>query len=305
MGTALQQILNGVALGAIYALIAIGYTMVYGVLNLINFAHSDVYMVGAFVGFFAAALLGAALPPGVVSFALVLVVAMLACGALGLTIERFAYRPVRRAPRLTPLITAIGVSLLLQNVAQVIFGPNPRTFPALLPPVTYRLGPLVASNHTILIVVVGVALMAALHLFVTRTWTGKAMRAIAFNLDAAKLMGVPTDRVIAMTFLVGSMLAAAAGVLVGLREGQIRPLMGNIYGLKAFVAAVLGGIGNVPGAMLGGMLIGVIEVVVSGLPRIGAFDPSQYRDAVTFLVLIGVLIVKPTGLLGVVRPEKV
>jgi branched-chain amino acid transport system permease protein len=227
------------------------------------------------------------------------------CATLGISIERFAYRPVRRAPRLTPLITAIGVSMFLQNLAQVVFGPNPHSFPQMIRQHTYHLGPVTTSNHTLLILGVGVVLLVGLHLFVSRTWTGKAMRAIAFNLDAARLMGIPTDRIIMMTFLVGSSLAAAAGVLVGLREGQIRPLMGNIYGLKAFVAAVLGGIGNIPGAMLGGLLIGLVEVIVSGLPRIGPFDPSQFRDAVTFLVLIGVLIVKPTGLLGVVRAEKV
>ncbi len=305
MSTLLQQILNGVALGSIYALIALGYTMVYGVLNLINFAHSDVYMIGAFLGFFAAAWIGVADAPSIAGTGAVLVVAMVLCGLLGLTIERFAYRPVRRAPRLTPLITAIGVSMFLQNLAQVVFGPNPRTFPEILRQRTYQFGPVSTSNHTLLILAVALVLLVGLHLFVSRTWTGKAMRAIAFNLDASRLMGIPTDRIIAYTFLVGSMLAAAAGVLVGLREGQIRPLMGNIYGLKAFVAAVLGGIGNIPGAMLGGLVIGLVEVIVSGLPPIGDFDPSQYRDAVTFLVLIGVLIVKPTGLLGVVRTEKV
>jgi branched-chain amino acid transport system permease protein len=298
-----QQLLNGLSLGSIYALIALGYTMVYGVLKLINFAHSDVFMVGAFVGLYVAGAFGAsgagADPLSIPAALAVLVSAMAVCALLGMAIERFAYRPVRSAPKLTPLITAIGVSLLLENLGQLLFGAEPERFPQILAEVPYHFGGVVVTNIKVAIFVTGVVLMVALHWFVTRTWTGKAMRALSLNLDAARLMGIQTDRVIAITFAVGSGLAAAAGILFGLDQTTINPLMGILVGLKAFVAAVLGGIGNIPGAMLGGLAIGVSEQLVAG------YISTDYRDAITFGILIVMLLVRPQGLLGAIRSEKV
>lgn len=305
MSQLLQQIVNGLSLGSIYALIALGYTMVYGILKLINFAHSEVFMVGAYAGYFAATWLGIeGMEAAGQAFPLYLAVAVLffamgSSAALGMTIERLAYRPVRNAPRLTPLITAIGVSLLLQNLGLLVFGPNPRRYPPVLKEVTYELGGVVLTNVKITIFLVTLALMVGLQLLVHRTWTGKAMRAVSVNLDAAKLMGVDTNRTIAATFGIGSALAAAGGILFGLDQITINPLMGVLTGLKAFVAAVLGGIGNIPGAMLGGLLIGLSEQLVAG------YVSPDYRDAITFLVLIAILIFRPEGLLGVVRQEKV
>ncbi|MCC6216695.1 MAG: branched-chain amino acid ABC transporter permease [Polyangiaceae bacterium] len=305
MSQLLQQIVNGLSLGSIYALIALGYTMVYGILKLINFAHSEVFMVGAYAGYFAATWLGIeSMEAAGQAFPLylavgVLLVAMASSAALGMAIERLAYRPVRNAPRLTPLITAIGVSLLLQNLGLLVFGPNPRRYPPVLKEVTYELGGVVLTNVKVTIFVVTLLLMVGLQLLVHRTWTGKAMRAVSVNLDAAKLMGIDTNRTIAATFGIGSALAAAGGILFGLDQITINPLMGVLTGLKAFVAAVLGGIGNVPGAMLGGLLIGLSEQLVAG------YVSPDYRDAITFLVLIAILIFRPEGLLGVVRQEKV
>jgi branched-chain amino acid transport system permease protein len=300
-----QQIINGLSLGSIYALIALGYTMVYGILKLINFAHGEVFMVGAYAGFYAAGFLGvdqyeasgAGFP---LAFALlVLVFAMSASAALGVTIEGLAYRPVRSAPRLTPLITAIGVSLLLQNLAMLVFSPNPRRYPAILREVRFELGGVILTNIKLAIFTVAIALMAALHVFVQRTWTGRAMRALSMNLDAARLMGIDVNRTIRATFALGSALAAAGGILFGLDQITINPLMGVLTGLKAFVAAVLGGIGNIPGAVVGGLLIGLAEQLTAG------YLSPDYRDAITFLILIVILLMKPEGLLGVVRQEKV
>jgi branched-chain amino acid transport system permease protein len=299
----LQQILNGLSLGSIYALIALGYTMVYGILKLINFAHGEVFMIGAYVGYFAAGALGVN-TYGAEGFplylaALVLVVSMGAAALLGASIELLAYRPVRSAPRLTPLITAIGVSLFLQNAAMLAFSPNPRPYPPILREVRFEVGGVIVTNVKLTIFVVALGLMVGLHAFVQRTWTGKAMRAVATNLDAARLMGIDTNRVIRVTFAVGSALAAAGGILFGLDQIVINPLMGVLTGLKAFVAAVLGGIGNIRGAVLGGLLIGLAEQLTAGY-----FSPD-YRDAITFVILIVILIARPEGLLGVVRPEKV
>ena len=303
MSTLLQQILNGLSLGSIYALIALGYTMVYGILKLINFAHGEVFMIGAYAGYFGALGLGvqgygnAGFP--LYLAVLVLVFAMAVAALLGVSIELLAYRPVRSAPRLTPLITAIGVSLFLQNAAMLLFSPNPRPYPAILREIRFELGGVIVTNVKLTIFVVAIALMLGLNWFIQRTWTGKAMRAVSTNLDAARLMGVDTDRIIRATFAVGSALAAAGGILFGLDQITINPLMGVLTGLKAFVAAVLGGIGNIRGAVLGGLLIGLAEQLTAG------YLSPDYRDAITFVILIIVLILRPEGLLGVVRPEKV
>jgi branched-chain amino acid transport system permease protein len=297
--TFLQQLINGLSLGAIYALIAHGYTMVYGVLRLINFAHGDVYMLGAFAGYFIANALRLDANPSILWAILVTIGAMAVCAVVGILIERFAYRPVRHHSRLTSLITAIGVSLLLEYGGQVVFGATPRFFPQMVRSETYSLGGVQITNQSLLIIVVAVVMMFGLHFVVHRTKIGKAMRATSYNLSVATLMGINTDFVIAFTFALGSALAAAAGVLVALAIPRIDPLMGLMTGLKAFVAAVLGGIGNIPGAMLGGMLIGLMETGLS------ATAYSTYRDAVAFAVLILILLVRPAGLLGTAGPEKV
>jgi branched-chain amino acid transport system permease protein len=296
--TFLQQLINGVSLGSIYALIALGYTMVYGVLRLINFAHGDVYMVGAYVGYYLSRRLQGE-EPSIVSALLVMFGSMIACALLGVLIERLAYRPVRREARLTLLIMAIGVSLLIENVAQLVFGATPRFFPSLAPRADFLLGGVRLTSEQITVITVSVLLMVLLRFFILRTRTGKAMRAVSFSLDASRLMGISTDRIIAITFALGSALAAAAGVLIGMQIPKIDPLMGIIYGLKAFVAAVLGGIGSVPGAVLGGLLLGTSEVMVVG------YLSSTYRDAIAFGILILVLILRPQGLLGRVQKEKV
>ncbi|HSP95396.1 MAG TPA: branched-chain amino acid ABC transporter permease [Thermoanaerobaculia bacterium] len=298
MNTFLQQIVNGLSLGSIYALIALGYTMVYGVLRLINFAHGDVYMVGAYVGYYLSRKM-AGREPSFVSAFIVMLGAMAACALLGLVIERLAYRPVRRASRLTLLITAIGVSLFLENGGQLVFGPDPKFFPSLAPHFDFLVADVRLTSEQTTVIGVSFLLMILLRLFIMKTRTGKAMRAVSFNLDAAKLMGISTDWIIAVTFALGSALAAAAGVLIGMQIPKIDPLMGIIYGLKAFVAAVLGGIGNVPGAVLGGLLIGISEVMVVG------YLSSTYRDAIAFGILILVLLLRPQGILGRVQKEKV
>ena len=301
----IQQIINGLSLGSIYALIALGYTMVYGILRLINFAHGEVFMVGAYAGYYLAAALGidayeASGRPFPLALAVVVLIgAMLVAAALGAAIELLAYRPVRNAPRLTPLITAIGVSLFLQNAALLIFEPDPRRYPPILREVRFELGGVILTNIKLTIFVVALALMAALRFFVMRTWTGRAMRAVSLHLDAAKLMGIDVDRTIRVCFAIGSALAAAGGILFGLDQITITPLIGVLTGLKAFVAAVLGGIGNIPGAVLGGVLIGLAEQLTAG------YISPDYRDAITFVILILVLMLKPEGLLGVVKQEKV
>jgi branched-chain amino acid transport system permease protein len=296
----LQQLVNGVAWGGIYALIALGYTMVYGVLKLINFAHGEVYMVGAMTGYYAAHAFGVADTPSLGGLVLTLGAAMSVCAVLAAVIERVAYRPLRNAPRLAPLITAIGVSLLLQNLGQLVFGADPKFFPTLVASHdVLAMGRLSISNVQVIVLGTAIVLMAGLQLVVTRTRFGRAIRAVSFDAPAAALMGVPVDRVIQGTFVLGAVLAAAAGVLVGLTNPKIEPLMGVLPGLKAFVAAVLGGIGNIPGAMVGGLLLGVIETLVSG------YLSSTYRDAIAFVLLIVILLYKPTGLFGVSQTEKV
>jgi branched-chain amino acid transport system permease protein len=297
--TVLQQLINGLSLGAIYALIALGYTMVYGVLRLINFAHGDVYMLGAFAGYFLANALNLDASPSIVGAIAVTLGAMAICGAIGVLIERFAYRPVRHHSRLTSLITAIGVSLLLEYGGQVVFGANPRFFPQMIRAEIYSVGGVQITNQNLLIIIVAIVMMFGLQFIVHRTRIGKAMRATSFNLSVAKLMGINTDYVIAFTFALGSALAAVGGVMVALAIPRIDPLMGLMTGLKAFVAAVLGGIGNIPGAMIGGVLIGLLET------WLGATAYSTYRDAAAFAVLILILLFRPAGIMGTATVEKV
>ena len=291
---------NGVTWGSVYALIALGYTMVYGILRLINFAHGDVYMLGAFFGYFGARWMGAGRDPNPFKAMLVMLGSMLACGLVGAAIERFAYKPVRKSSRLAALITAIGVSLLLENGGILVFGPDPKFFPQIIPSREIHLGLGVSiTNQQVIILVVSVLLMFALRTIVLHTRVGKAMQAVSFNHTAAALMGISVDRIITFTFVLGSMLAASAGVLVALQNPKIEPLMGIMPGLKAFVAAVLGGIGNVPGAVLGGLVMGVAEVLV-----VGYISPT-YRDAIAFVLLIVILLVRPSGILGQNVAEKV
>jgi branched-chain amino acid transport system permease protein len=292
----IQQLINGLSLGAIYALIALGYTMVYGVLRFINFAHSDVFMVGAFAGFYIGrGMARESLASGLVALA----GAMLACAALGVVIERLAYRPLRQRSKLTVLITAIGVSLLLENGGQFVFGATPRAFPTLFPVHTFNVAGLVISSNQIVVLVTALVLLAALQFIVLRTKVGTAMRAVSFNQQAAALVGINNDRIISFTFALGSALAAAGGILYSLNYQAIDPLMGVLPGLKAFVAAVLGGIGNIPGAALGGLLLGVIETFVNG----SRF--STFTDAIAFAILIAILLFRPAGLLGKMQVEKV
>lgn len=300
----LQQLVNGLALGAIYALIALGYTMVYGVLRFINFAHSDLFMLGAYAGAILAPKLAVVLPLGGVANALLtLLIAMALCAALGVVIEIFAYRPLRDRPRLVVLITAIGVSMLIEQIAQnsrLGFGPEVRRFPDLLPETTWHLGKITLGSTSVIVFVVTGILLGLLTWTVKCTRIGMAMRAVSFNEKAAALMGVNVNSIISFTFAIGSALAAAGGILYALNFGKIEPLMGVQPGLKAFIAAVLGGIGNLPGACLGGVVLGVIESVVGGHPKL-----TSYRDAVAFAVLILILLVKPDGLLGQTTREKV
>jgi branched-chain amino acid transport system permease protein len=297
----LQQVINGLSLGAIYALIALGYTMVYGVLRFINFAHSDVFMLGAFTAFYSSRALGrwGFAGGGFLGGLLVLAISMAACAAVGILIERLAYRPLRKRSTLTVLITAIGVSLFLQNGGQMVFGVNPKAFPNIFPSQTFKLGGLVINSNQLVVLGVALALLTALHWIVQRTRMGTAMRAVSFNATAASLVGIDTNRIISFTFGLGSALAGAGGVLYGMNYPSIEPLMGNSPGLKAFIAAVLGGIGSLPGAALGGMVLGFVETGVSGTRW------STYRDAVAFAILIGILLFRPAGLLGRNRIEKV
>jgi branched-chain amino acid transport system permease protein len=285
-----KHIVDGVMFGSLYALIALGYTMVYGVLRLINFAHGDVFMVGAYAAFFAAAKLGTGPSPGPVQSILIVAYAVLVCVILGIAIERLAYRPLRKAPRLTALITAIGVSLLLENGGQLLWTATPRSFPVLIP---------FSDMRPFIVIGCAVALAIALEMFVRYTPTGRAMRAVAQDADAASLMGIAVDKIISVTFGIGSALAAAAAMLYATVNPSISPTMGLILGLKAFVAAVIGGIGSLPGALVGGILLGVSEEMIS------AYGASSYRDALAFGLLILILVFRPSGLLGRGVVEKV
>jgi branched-chain amino acid transport system permease protein len=351
--TFLQQLINGISQGSAYALIALGYTMVYGVLGLINFAHSDVYMFGAFMGYYIAnsRVVQERLGGSVLAAVLVMLVSMALSAGLGMLIERFAYRPgrtktrftlafwlgilgavfgdlyshsavgilvgaligialgvvvelagihpVRQESRLALLIIAIGVSLFLENGGQLVFGADPKFFPEIIPSTSLNVGALNLDTQKLIVLFVALILMVLLNILVHYTKTGKAMRAVSYNLDAAKLMGINTDRIIALTFGVGSALAAAGGILVSLLYPKIDPLMGVMPGLKAFVAAVLGGIGNITGAMVGGLILGFAEVMAVG------YGSSTYRDAIAFIVLVLILLFKPGGIMGKGTVEKV
>jgi branched-chain amino acid transport system permease protein len=297
-----RYLVQGLAWGSVYALIALGYTMVYGVLRLINFAHGDVLMVGAYIALFALSLWHLPL-----FFAFLL--AILGCALLGMLIERGAYRPLRAQPRLTALITAIGVSFFLENLAQLFFGAAPRRFPNEIGGFLGRWLQTTSSNlytrwdiviapEQVFILITALLVLVALQLVVSRTRFGRAMRAISFDREAAALMGINTDRIISLTFAIGSGLAAIAGVLIALGWPKVTPLMGFTPGIKAFIAAVLGGIGNLPGAVLGGVLMGVAEYLVAG------YISSDYKDAIAFAALILILILRPTGLTGKGLVEK-
>jgi branched-chain amino acid transport system permease protein len=297
----LQHWINGLSLGCIYALVALGYTLVFGVLTLINFAHGEMVMLGAYVGMYSARYFGLAQNPSISSLLITLLFSMTICAAMGFIIERFAYRPLRKAPRINLLITAVGVSLFLQFSGQLVFGSAPQFFPEILSFNLdhWKLNELQFNPLQITVLVVAFVLTFILQTIVFRSQWGRAMRAVSFNEDLAKLMGIPTDRVIASTFMVGAALAGAAGVLVGMVYPKIDPLMGSLLGLKSFVAAVVGGIGNMSGAVLGALILGLSEEFV-----VGYLNPS-YRDAIAFAFLILILLVKPSGLLGENRIEKV
>jgi branched-chain amino acid transport system permease protein len=354
METFLQQLINGISQGSAYALIALGYTMVYGVLRLINFAHSDVYMLGAFIGYYVAnnAVVQSVFGSSILAAIVVMLAAMVGCACIGMLIERFAYRPgrspvrfvlafwlgilgagvgymirpapaaalagaisgiaiglvgerfgirpeTRRSSMLRLLIIAIGVSLFLEYSGQLVFGADPKFFPQVIPGRPMAVGGLIIDSQRLVVLGVAIALMVLLTLLVHYTKTGKAMRAVSFNIDAARLMGINTDRIIAFTFALGSALAGAGGVLVSLMYPRIDPLMGVMPGLKAFVAAVLGGIGSITGAMVGGLIIGLAEVMAVG------YGQSTYRDAIAFVILVLILLVKPTGVMGKGMVEKV
>lgn len=292
MDTFIQQIINGLSLGSVYALVALGYTMVYGIIKLLNFAHGDVYMVGAFVGYYIISNYNLGFIP-------TLLLTMLITGIIGVVIYQVAYRPLRNSTRIASLITAIGMSYLLQNGMIYIAGPQTRSFPQIINNQMYTVGPVQISTMQILMLVTTVLLMISLQLIVQQTKFGKAMRAVSNDPEAAQLMGINSNQVISFTFFLGSMLAGAGGVLVGMYYNTITPIMGAGPGLKAFIAAVVGGIGSVPGAMVGGYLIGMTEVMIS------AFGNSMIRDAVVYLILIVILLVRPTGILGKYEPEKV
>lgn len=296
MGHLIEQIINGLQLGFVYALIALGYTMVYGIIRLINFAHGDIFMIGAFVGYFGFGVWHLPWP-------LAIVISMAVCALAGMVIERLAYRPLRvkGAPRIAALITAIGVSLFIEYFTSLkfVFGPNFRVVTQPFTPRTFHLGPVSINSVQILVIAVVLVLVAALQFVVYRTKVGKAMRAVSHDPDAARLMGINVDRIISFTFAIGSALAAAAGVLFAIAYPQIYPFMGIMPGLKAFTAAVLGGIGSIPGALLGAVLMGQAEVLTA------AYITTDFRDAIAFGILIVVLLVRPAGLLGKSGPEKV
>ena len=287
----LQQLINGISLGSIYALIALGYTMIYGIIKLINFAHGDIYMVGAYLGFYAVTL-GIPVVPAIL-------ISMAVTSLLGIAVERFAYRPLRHAPRISVLITAIGVSFLLEYVMMALVSPTPRTFPATISDVSWTFEGLVISGQQLLIMGVTFVLMIILTYIVRATKIGKAMRAASYDTEAAQLMGINADRIISITFAIGSALAAVAGVLIGIYYNSIDPLMGLMPGIKAFVAAVFGGIGILPGAVVGGIVLGIVEAFISG------FGFSMFRDAAAFAILILVLLLRPAGIFGKNIKEKV
>jgi branched-chain amino acid transport system permease protein len=316
-----QYLINGLSQGGTYALIALGYTMVFGILQLINFAHGEVYMLGAFSGLYTSKLAGPQLsaffnkifngaadqmstPAAICTAIVIIMVAMVVCALVGFCVERLAYRPLRSSPRINLLITAVGVSLFFQYSGQIIFGSDPKAYPDLFENLeSWTFGSdenlLVINPLQVFVFVTAIVLMLILRHIIFHTRLGRAMRAVSFNHDLASLMGIPTDRVIAATFMLGSALAGAAGVMVGMTYPKVEPLMGSLPGLKAFCAAVLGGIGNVTGAVLGSFILGLAEALLSG------YGTPTYKDALAFAILIFILLIKPSGLLGVHRTEKV
>ena len=298
----LQQLINGLVLGSVYALVALGYTMVYGIIQLINFAHGEVLMFGALTAWTVAGLVQPAFPgwPGWVVLIIAALVACTAAALLNFVIEKVAYRPLRNSPRLAPLITAIGMSLLLQTIAMIIWKPNPKPFPSLLPTIPYEIGGAVISPTDLLILSLTVILLVALVWVVNYTSLGRAMRATAENPRVAGLMGVKPDVVISATFVIGAVLAAIAGIMLGMKYGTVQHAMGFLPGLKAFTAAVFGGIGNLAGAVVGGILLGLIEALGSGYIGVltGGVLGSNYSEIFAFIVLIVILTLRPSGLLG-------
>lgn len=288
----LQQLVNVLILGSVYALLALGYTMVYGIIKLINFAHGDIYMIGAFMGYYLINILK-------FNFFLSLILAMIGTAILGVLIEFLAYRPLRNSTRIAALITAIGVSFLLEYGMIFFVGANTRSFPQVIKTVRFNLGPISISNIQLLILGISIFLMVALQFIVQKTKMGKAMRAVSVDSDAAQLMGINVNRTISFTFALGSALAGAAGVLIALYYNSLEPLMGMTPGIKSFVAAVLGGIGIIPGAALGGFVIGLLETFATALGL------SDFRDAIVYAILIVILLIRPAGILGKNVKEKV
>ncbi len=297
-----QQVVNGLILGSVYSLVALGYTMVYGILQLINFAHGEVLMIGAMISLTIITIFELYFPgaPGYLLLLIALLFAAPSCALLAATIERVAYRPLRKAPRLAPLITAIGISIVLQTVAMIIWSPNPKVFPDLLPIETMKIFGALISPKQILIVCTSTISMIVLMLFVLKTNFGRAMRAVSENPEIASLMGISVNNVITITFIIGATLAAIAGILIALNYNFVHFTMGFILGLKAFTAAVLGGIGNLAGAVLGGLLLGLIESLGAGYMSMitNGFLGSHYQDVLSFAVLILVLLIRPSGILG-------
>ena len=292
MSNIIQQLINGIILGSVYALLALGYTMVYGIIKLINFAHGDVYMLGAYFGYFFIQVLH-------LNFFIALVLSMAVSALLGMLIEFVAYRPLRHSPRIAVLISALGVSFLLENGMSYFYGSDKKAFPQAIRTIQYHIDSLQISNIQLLIISTAITLMILLTIIVQKTKMGRAMRAVSADQEAAILMGIDVNRTISFTFAIGSALAAAGGVLIGLYYNNIDPLMGMTPGIKAFVAAVLGGIGLIPGAALGGWLIGILETMTQ------AIGLSDYKDAVVYAILIIILLFKPTGILGKNKREKV
>jgi branched-chain amino acid transport system permease protein len=296
----LQQIVNGLQLGSIYALIALGYTMVYGIVRLINFAHGDFYMIGAYAAYAAFFLFNAYIAPGNVLVFIVLIVAMIVGASVAMLSNRFAYKPLRYKPKLSSLVTAIGVSMFIEYFfsALPVIGPSPRGFPEVLPKIMWTIGSAQVSNYVVIDLVVAAALMTGLTLLVQKSPLGRAMRAVSQDKDAAKLMGINVEGIISFTFLIGGAFAGAAGLLAGLTYPRIMPYMGILPGLKAFISAVLGGIGNIPGAMLGAYIMGIAETTAN------AYN-SLLGEGIAFVILIIVLLVRPTGLLGEKTADKI
>ncbi len=290
----LQQLINGILIGSFYSLVALGYTMVYGIIKLLNFAHGDIYMVGAFVGFVVLGLVSGVLGAGWVGIIVSMLASMLIVGLLGVGIQRVAYRPLLKAPRLSILITAVGVSLVLYNFVMVLTNGEFLAFNTDLSFAGIDLGSVRVTYTQMILVVATASLMLGLHWFINKTMYGRAMRAIAIDQDACRLMGINVNKTIALTFFVGSALAAAAGVMAGVYYGSINFFMGFVIGLKAFTAAVIGGIGSIPGAMIGGLILGLLEAIGTQLPMIG----SEWKDVFAFVILILLLVFKPTGILG-------